>query len=309
MAFAIDDDDEDNWIVYVVDFDAKTMESFSFVGSGNVQSAHWDPGRGLIWVLVDGTIFAIDRSKHEMFDISSPPKKFFVYSVLSTDSHIYVSGEYSNIWRISVPALEWEPLQTPEPKPPRAADAAEQTRRTKEYARKYPPYYYGFEVGEHFVFCGALGALARVHGTSVETQRIETEARLMTGRVEGRQISLSADSPRGEIYLGNFGEDFEIIFSDNQRSLHRTALHNGRRYIGIAEYPASELHNLYIYEKNELAPVETDCAREPLQLISLSSTGNALWAIDGFGIFRLSQDKWTLVDDDDLQSGIWPEGG
>lgn len=305
-AIAIDDDEEDTWWVHVVDFDAKTIESFSVQGLGTVQSAHYDTGRGLIWVIVDGTIFAIQRSKQKIFEISPPPKPFYVYSVVGEGTHIYVSGEYSNLWRITVSGLTWEPLLTPRAKPPRSNDEKEQTRQVRAYARKYPPYYFGFQVGNDYVFCGALGALARVRGTSVETQAIDTGARLMTGRVEGSQISLSADSPRAEIYLGGFDEGFEVIFSDNQRALHRTAVHAGRRYIGIAEYPPSDLHNLYVHEKGDLIPINTDCAREPLQLISLSSTGAALWAIDTIGMFRLSAGTWTLIDVDDLRSGVWP---
>lgn len=309
-AIAIDDEDEEDWLVHFVDFEAQTMETFSVVGLGSVQFAHYDPDRGLIWVLIDGTIFAIGIAEKQIFDISPPPReRFYIYSMISGKSHLYISGEYSNLWRISVHEQEWEPLLTPEPEPPETDDEEEQTRRNKAYAAKYPDYYFGFQVGEDYIFCGGMGALARVRGTSVEIQAIETGARLVTGRVEGAQISLSADSPGAEIYLGDFDAGFEVVFSDNQPSLHRTAIHEGRRYIGIAEYPPSDLHNLYVYEKDELVPIETDCAREPLQLISLSSMGSALWAIDAFGLFRLSDGKWTLVDDDDLQSGVWPEGG
>ncbi len=153
------------------------------------------------------------------------------------------------------------------------------------------------------------GALARVRGTSVETQAIDTAARLVSGRVEGAQISLSADTPRGEIYLGDFDGGFEVIFADNLRAFHRTAMHAGRRYLGVAEYPPSSVDNLYVLEEGGPVPVETGAAREPLTLISLSSTGNALWAIDRIGIFRLSDGEWTLVDIDDLRSGVWPTGG
>lgn len=308
-AIAVDDADEDTWVVHFADFGARTIESFSLEGLGNIQFAHYDNGRGLLWVVTDGTVFAIQRSEQQIFEVPMPDDPFFVYSMVGEGSHVYVSGEYSNLWRIALPALEWEPLLTPEPEPPKSDDPEEQTRRVQAYAAKYPPYYFGFEVDDAYLFCGALGALARVRGTSVETRAIDTSARLVTGRVEGSQISLSGDSPRAEIYLGNFDGGFEVIFSDNLRALHRTALHGGRRYIGVAEYPSSRVHNLYVLEETGLTPIETGCAREPLPLISLSTKGAALWAIDTIGMFRLSNGVWKLVDIDDLRSGVWPDGG
>ncbi len=100
---------------------------------------------------------------------------------------------------MALPSLEWEPLLTPEPPPPETPDEKEQSRRNVAYARRHPPYYHGFSVGDAYLFCGALGALARVRGTTVERQTIEaTEPRLMTGRTEGGAISLSSDSPAAE---------------------------------------------------------------------------------------------------------------
>ncbi|MCV3242809.1 hypothetical protein [Mesorhizobium sp. ZC-5] len=308
-AIAVDDADEDTWWVHVVDFAVKTFESFSVEGVGHVDFAHYDTGFGLLWIISDGTIFAIKRSAQQLFEVDMPEDRFFAYSMVGEGSHVYVSGEYSNLWRIALPAQEWEPLLTPEPKPPRSDNEEEQTRRTREYARKYPPYYFGFKFGSDYIFCGALGALARVRGTSVETQAIDTAARLVSGRVEGAHISLSADTPRAEIYLGDFDGGFEVIFSDNLRAFHRTALHAGRRYLGVAEYPPSRVENLYVLEAGGPVLVETGAAREPLTLISLSSTDTALWAIDRIGIFRLSDGAWTLVDIDDLRSGVWPAGG
>lgn len=307
-AIAVDDSDEENWQVHVIDFTARTIESFTVDGAGAVDSAHYDRGRELLWIISDGTIFAIRRSDEELFDVEMPENRFFVYSMTGEGPHVYVSGEYSNLWRIALPSQAWEPLLTPEPKPSRSDDETEQTRRVQAYAERYPPYYFGFEVGADHVFCGALGAIARVRGTTVETEAIETRARLVTGRVEGERISFSGDSPRGEIYLGEFGGGFELIFSDNLRAFHRTAVHAGRRYLGVAEYPPSRVHNLYVQEEGDVVPLQTGCAREPLSLISLSSTGTALWAIDRIGIFRLSDGDWTLVDIDDLSSGVWPEG-
>ena len=194
-AIAVDDADEDTWWVHVVDFAAKTLESFSVDGVGHVDFAHYDTGFGLLWIISDGTIFAIKRSAQELFDVDMPEDRFFAYSMVGEGSHVYVSGEYSNLWRMALPAQVWEPLLTPEPKPPRSDDEEEQTRRVQAYAVKYPPYYFGFEVGDAYIFCGALGALARVRGMSVETQAIETGARLVSGRVEGARISLSADTP------------------------------------------------------------------------------------------------------------------
>jgi hypothetical protein len=308
-ALAVDDADEDTWWVHVVDFAARTFESFSVEGVGHVEFAHYDAGFGLLWVISGGTIYAIKRSAQQLFDVDMPEERFFAYSMVGEGSHVYVSGEYSNLWRIALPGQEWEPLLTPEPKPPRSDDEEEQTRRVHEYARKYPPYYFGFEADAGYIFCGALGAVARVRGTSVETQAIATGARLVTGRVEGVRISLSGDTPCGEIYLGDFDEGFEVIFSDALRAFHRTAVHAGRRYIGVAEYPPSRVDNLYVLEEGGVVPVQTGAAREPLTLISLSSTETALWAIDRIGIYRLANDAWTLVDIDDLQRGVWPEGG
>ena len=306
-AISVDDADPDTWWVHTVDFQDKTIQSFSVEGLGKVQSAHFDPGRGLLWVIVQGNIFAIQLSEQQIFEIPMPDQEFFVYTLTGTSGHVYVGGEYSNLWRIALPALEWEPLLTPEPKPERAKNKDEQTRQNTEYARKYPPLYSSFDIGEDHLFCGALGALARVRGRSVEIQTIETGARLVTGRREGAQISLSADNPAAEIYLGDFDTGFETIFSDNLRAFHRTAVHRGQRYIGVAEYPISDVRNLYLQTDGGLVPVETGCARDPLALISLSTTGSALWAIDAMGMFRLFEGVWALVGVDDLRRQVWPD--
>jgi len=309
-AIAIDDADEDAWMVHVVDFANRSIDSFAVEGIGHIESLHYDVARGLIWVIVDGTIFAIQRSEQQIFEVPPPPSPFYVYAMTGEGPHVYVGGEYSNLWRIALPALEWEALQTPAPPPPETDDEAEQSRRNKAYARAYPPYYHGFPVGDAYVFCGALGALARVRGRTIERQSIETEPRLMTGRTEGAQLSLSSDSPMGEIYLGDFDQGFEVIFADTLRALHRTALHGGRRYIGVAEYPSSSVENLYLRDGDLLDPVDTGCPRNPYTLISLSTVGRALWAIDAGGIFRLAEGDggWKLVDIDDVRRGIWPEG-
>lgn len=309
QAIAIDDADEDAWMVHVVDFAARSIDSFGVEGLGNVQSLHYDAGRGLIWVIVDGTIFAIQRSEQQIFEIPQPDPPFFVYTMIGDGPHVYAGGEYSNLWRMSLPAMEWDPLQRPEPPLPETDDAEEQSRRNRAYARRYPPYYHGFIAGGHYMFCGALGALARVRDRTVERQSIETEPRLMTGRAEGARIALSSDSPAAEIYLGDFDQGFEVIFGDPLRALHRTALHGGRRYIGVAEYPPSRVDNLYLQEDDALVPVETGCPREPMPLIALTAIGGALWAVDAGGLFRLSEGGWRLVDVDDLRRGVWPEGG
>src|SRR5688572_8223052 len=168
-AIAVDDAAPDTWPVHVVDFETRTIETFSVDGLGSIQSAHFDHGRGLLWVIADGTIMAIQLAKQEMFEIDMPEDRFTVYSMVGEGSHLYISGEYSNLWRMSLPAMEWEPLLKPEPKPEDDGD----------YARKYPPYYHGFQLGDDYVFCGALGALARVRGTTVETKRIESGPRLV----------------------------------------------------------------------------------------------------------------------------------
>lgn len=308
QAIAIDDIDEDAWMVHVVDFAARSFESFAVEGIGHVESMHYDVARGLIWVIVDGTIFAIQRSEEQIFEVPPPDDPFFAYTMTGEGSHVYVGGEYSNLWRIALPALEWEPLQTPDPPPPETDDPDAQSRLNMAYARKYPPYYHGFPAGDAYMFCGALGALARVRGRTIERQMIETEPRLMTGRIEGAQLSFSSDSPLAEIYEGDFDQGFEVIFSDTLRALHRTALHAGNRYIGAAEYPPSSVDNLYLREGDLLVPVETGCARAPYPLISLTTIGTTLWAVDAGGIFRLSEGGWKLVDVDDLRRGTWPEG-
>ncbi len=69
QAIAVDDADEDKWIVHVVDFSARSLNSFPVEGLGHVQSLHYDTGRQLIWVIVDGTIFAIQMSEREIFEV------------------------------------------------------------------------------------------------------------------------------------------------------------------------------------------------------------------------------------------------
>lgn len=306
LAIAVDDADEDIWWVHFVNFQTRGIESFSVDGLGHVQSAHYDTGRDLLWVIVEGTIFAIQRAEKEIFEVPMPEPEFYAYAMTGEGAFVYVGGEYSNIWRIALPDLEWEPLLTPERKPPRAKDDAAQTRNVLAYAEKYPPYYFGFPVGNDFLFCGALGALALVHGRAVETQSIDTGARFVTGHVAGDSVALSADSPKAEIYLGTFREGLEVIFSDTLAAFHRTAMHAGRRYIGVADYPPSKVHNLYLHDNPLPVPVETGCAREPMPLISLSTKGSALWAIDALGMFRLSEGTWQLVEIEDLRAGVWP---
>ena len=308
-AVAIDDADADRWEVHFLDYTAQRLESFEVEGLGAVQSMHYDPGRGLLWVIVDGTVFAIHRSDREIFEVDGPDENFFVYAAVGQGSHVYVAGEYSNLWRIEMSTLTWEPLSTPEPKPPRAADPKEQTRRVRDYAERYPPFYAGFAFNDGLVFCGALGALAEVRGAIVERHDLDTRARLVTGRPEGALLSLSADSPAGEIYLGSFTDGFEQIFLDNLRALNLTAVHDGKRYVGVAHYPPSDVHNLYLREPDELVPVETGCAREPVALTALSVMGQSLWATDVEGIFRMSDGVWTLVTLDDLRRRVWPTGG
>ena len=308
-AIAVDDADEDTWRVHLVDFASNTFDSFSVDGVGHVDFAHYDTGFGLLWVISDGTIFAIKRSAQQLFEVDMPEDRFFAYSMVGEGAYVYVSGEYSNLWRIALPAQVWEPLLTPEPKPPRSDDEEEQTRRVQAYA--------GSTRLTILASRSATPISSAVHwalwpGSAArrwKPRQLTPAARLVSGRVEGAQISLSADTPRAEIYLGDFDGGFEVIFADNLRAFHRTAMHTGRRYLGVAEYPPSSVDNLYVLEDGGPVPVETGAAREPLTLISLSSTGNALWAIDRIGIFRLSNGEWTLVDIDDLRSGIWPTGG
>lgn len=306
QAVAIDDADEEQWEVHFLDFEAQSMDSFHVEGVGPVQSAHYHRERGLLWVVVDGTVFVIQRSEEELFDIDGPDEEFTVYSLVGQGDHVYVSGEYSHLWRIALPSLEWEPLNTPPPKPQRSDDDEEQTRLVRDYARMHPPFYHGFQHGDAYMFCGALGALARVRGTTVERADLETGARLVVGRSEGTRISLSADSPSAEIYVGDFDDGFELVFQDNLRALNRTAVFDGQRYIGVAEYPPSDVHVLYLQTDDGLEPIETGTAREPVELSSLTSTGRALWAIDAQGVFRLADGKWMLVDIDDLRRRAWP---
>ncbi|WP_299700107.1 hypothetical protein [uncultured Tateyamaria sp.] len=306
-AIAIDDSDEDSWSVYTVDFDKWTFESFDVEGEGSVQGAHYDESRDLVWIVAHGALFALQPSEEELFGAPQPPKDFFIYAVLGNTDQVYACGEYQNLWQFSWSSKQWTPLLEPGPKPPRSDDAQTQSQRVKEYARNHPPLYAGFAVGSDFVFCGALGALVRVRQGNVETTEIATGARLVSGHAENGHIVLSGDSNGAEIYKGDFDSGFELFFADKQPSLHRTALNDGDRFIAIAEYPASNLHNLYIYEDEELIPYNTGCAREPFPLTSLSTIGDTLWATDLAGMFRRKNGKWSYVGIEDLKSGAWPE--
>ncbi len=74
----------------------------------------------------------------------------------------------------------------------------------------------------------------------------------------------------------------------------------------MAEYPPSRVDNLYILKDDLLEPVDTGCPRNPLPLISLSTHGETLWAVDRRRHFPLSGGRWALVDIDDLRNGVWP---
>lgn len=310
-AISIDDEDEDEWHVHFVDFETKTFESFSVAGLETVQYAFFDPkvGQGIIWIVTQGTLFAISLEEKELFEVEPPPEKFFIYSVISDGKHAYVSGEHSNLWRFALPDFTWEQIQTPEPEAEEVDDEKEQSRRNKAYAAKYPPFYSGTQVGDDFVFCGALGALARVRGTAVETKLIEGKPRFVKVQTEGGRLVLGSDGKRGEVRIGDFDGGFETIWGDNLPAFHRTAVHDGRRYLGVAEYPPSNVHNLYTLENGKPQAVEIEgprCAREVFGLVSMSASETALWLVDGCGVFRFANGTWTLVDDDDLRAGTWP---
>jgi hypothetical protein len=307
MAIAVDDANPDAWIVHAVDFAARKIDSFPVTGMGQVQFAHFDRERELLWVIVSGTIFAIRLKKQQIFEVPAPDDMFFAYTMIGEGATVYVAGEYSNIWQIALPSLDWSPLLQPEPKQPRAADDEVQSRQTKDYARRYPPFYASFSKGNDIFFCGALGALARVRDGAVQTLAIDTGARLVAGGAEGVQISVSADSPVAQVYLGDFDGGFELIFSDDLRALNRTTRHAGTRYYAVSEYPKSDVHNLYRQDGKKLVPVETGCRRDPLPVISLSSSGSTLWVVDPFGMFRMADGAWELIEVDDLRRSAWPE--
>lgn len=307
QAIAIDDQEEDPWYVYEIDYEKQSITPHEIQGVGQVESAFYDPERGLLWVVSEGDIFGISLTKQDTFGVPMPEPDFHMYAAIGDANALYVCGEYSNIWRLSLPDLSWTSLQSPDPKPARSDDPDQQTRQVRAYANAFPPFYNAFRVGASYVFCGALGALAQVKDGVVRRSDINTGARFVSGRAEGGRMSLSADSPGGQIYIGDFDTGFEALFADKQPSLHRTAIHGGQRFIGIAEYPPSQLHNLYVLESpEELVPYNTDCAREPFALIDLTSIGKSLWAIDAAGVFRRDGTAWVLIQLDDLQRGIWP---
>ena len=311
-AIAVDDNDEEKWLVHDIDYATKSVKSFTCEGLGEVTWAYFNREDEELWVVASGShVAVISLEQEECFEVGEPGEDdaFHVYSVVCVPGAAYVSGEYSNLWRIDLESFDWTPLLKPEPnEEPDDEDDKQRSRRTKEYAAKYPPLYGGVEIGRDIVFFGALGALARVRDGVVERKTLEIapKARLVAGQVEGTRLCLSADGARGAVFVGDFDAGFELVFSDNQPAFNRSAMHGGRRYLGIAAYPPSDLHNLYVHEDGKPVAVENDCPRDPLGLLSLSSTGAALWVIVNVGIFRFADDAWTLLDVDDLESGDWP---
>lgn len=305
QAIAIDDADEDTWQVHHVDFAARSITRVAVDGIGRVTAAHYDAGRKLLWLIVGGRLFAMKDD--EVFDVPMPDDEaFFAYTVVGDGPAVYVAGEYSNLWRVALPSMDWEPVLKPPPPPEDVDDEALQSAQTKDYARRHPPLYAGFKHGDDFMFAGALGTVVRLRNGVVEQRTLPSGHRFVSGRAEGGRVSLSADSQGGSIVVGDFDGAFEVLFQDSQPALHRTALHAGRRYIGVAEYPPSSLHNLYTHDGTGLSRVTTGCAREPGPLISLQATEHALFAVDAGGVFRLSNGAWTLVDENDLERETWP---
>lgn len=307
QAIAIDDTDELTWPVHIVDFEARTINSFDVEGEGTVQAALFDATRGLVWVVSHGALFALELAEKELLGAPQPPQDFFIYAIVGDADQVLVGGEYQNLWQFTWADKKWRAILEPAPKPPEADDPEVQTERVREYARANPPFYAGFKSGDEFVFCGALGTLVRVRDGNVLRAEIDSGARLVSGHTEGNKIMISADSPGAEIYRGNFVDAFELYFADKQPALHRNAKHGGERFIGIAEYPPCDLHNLYVFEAGELIPYNTGCAREPEPLISLTTVGESLWAIDLAGIFRRKSDRWQFLGLQDLQRGSWPD--
>lgn len=119
-------------------------------------------------------------------------------------------------------------------------------------------------MGEDTYFIGCAwpsGRAARPdHGGKLAGQRRAAGPRLSRRTAP----SSVATSRLPQIFAGTQEEGFELIFQNDERALHLTALHGGTRYIGAGLRPDYDGPNLFRLEGEDLVPVETGCARGPL---------------------------------------------
>lgn len=310
-AFLVEDEQTEGWRFYYVDFDPLSVDSFETPYGGVVVSATINPQSQAVWMIARGRLFAASRELRVAVPLPLPVEGAVAFDVTLIGDRYYVAFDAETIWYYERNTEEWVPVIRPGPRPEMPArDAGETARdytaRTSPamyaYARKHPDFYKSFAVGGDHYFAGALGHVVRLRGDNLVESWIDSGARLVHGFAEEGAAVLCGDDPVAEIYRGSVDSGFELIFRDDAKALHLTALHRGVRYIGAAQDPDYAGPALFTYDGEDLTPVMTQCAREPGNLANLVSTGSVLWAIDASGLFRLTSDGWHLTEFDDLAS-------
>ena len=318
--FAVEDDDPEDWLFHYADFDPLVVDSFATPAGGVVAAATVNPETQAAWLLARGQLFAASRKLRVAMRLPFPARDTVAFDVTLIGARYYVSCDAATIWYYEREVEEWVQLLRPDPRPPLppredGEGAGAYTARTSpaqfDYAHKFPDFYKSFAMGEDTYFIGALGHLVVLRGRIMEESWLDSGARLVHGFREGSRAILCGDQPIAQIFAGTQEEGFELIFQNDERALHLTALHGGTRYIGAGLSPDYDGPNLFRLEGEALVPVETGCAREPIGLQQLVSTGRVLWAIDREGVFRLAGGQWTLTEIEDIRdagAASQPEG-
>lgn len=309
QVFAVEDEDPDDWTFHYAGFDPLASDSFMTPSGGAVAAATINPETQAAWLLARGQLYAASRQLKVAMRLPFPAEDTVIFDVNLIGSRYYVCCNSATIWYYEREVEEWVQLLRPDPRPPtpeRGADesAAAYTARTSpaqfDYARRFPDFYKSFALGDDTYFIGALGHVVVLRGRAMEETWLDSGARLVHGFREGNEAVLCGDHPVAQIYKGTLAGGFELLFQNDERALHLTALHKGRRYIGAGLSPDYEGPNLFVLEEDELVPVETGCDREPFGLLQLVSTGSVLWAIDTEGVFRFADGSWTLTEIEEI---------
>ena len=308
--FDVEENTKKSWRCHYVEFDTFAVESFATPGVGIVYSGTFNLDTHAAWVLSRDQLFLISRKTRKVGRAPPPEDRISLFDISRIGDRYYLSCNNSKMWFYDVVADKWiAAVTSPPPPPPRKAQettpeyVARTTKPRVEHIRKYPHFYKAIAVGGDHYLLGALGRVVRLRGDASDELWLASGARLVRGGSEGDQAILCGDDPVAEIFRGTLDAGFERIYQNEERALHMTAIHNRVRYIGAAEFPGFNGPSLHTYDGENLTPIETGCAREPDNLLDLSSTGKVLWAIDRRGIFRLAGDDWTLTELSDIERG------
>ena len=301
---SVDDSDPDVWVIKYIDFEPFSVEKVPVENLGQVLCATVNAQSQAVWVLGD-YIQAVSRDLRQGFAVPFPQDTLVPFNLQLVGEYFYLCCSKASVWVFDRVTNQWLERLAHGPKPvipergptELATNYVNRSYRIMDrFSRDNPDTYAAFACNDTHYVIGALGRIVRFKDDLIDDLWLDSGARLIHGFEENDQAVICADRPRAEIYKGTFEDGFELLYANDERALHLTALYKGKRYIGAGLDEKYDGPAIFTLKDGDLVLVETGCAREPESLVRLDSIGGVLWAIDSKGIFRCQDDRWSLTE-------------